>query len=97
MTDDDDDEHTVRVFLKGRLMVHPPPPDALQAEIESTLSRHPNGLARAIVPIDAWKIFFICGPLDENNVIQVDVWERDEAEAMFRNAGQDISFFEKHK
>jgi hypothetical protein len=75
----------------GRLVIHPPPSDALQAEIEETLSRHPNGLAEGIVTIDAWKIFYICGPLDDDNVIQVDVWERDEAEAMYRNAG--LPFF----
>jgi hypothetical protein len=90
MTDEDEVSVSVEVNIKGELLLDPPPRDALSTEILDTLSRYPNGMAECIVEIDGRKLFFICGRREENT-IQVDVWDRDEAEAMYKNAG--ILFF----
>jgi hypothetical protein len=86
MSDDEEKETTVQVELLFNL----PPRDALQAEISDTLQRYPNGLAECIINIDNRELYFIIGPC-ERGIMRVDVWERYEAEAMYKNAN--LPFF----
>jgi hypothetical protein len=83
---------TLQIALKtmGRLVLNPPPRDVLLDVIRDTLLEYPNGLAECIIDIDGRELFFIIGPRERGSV-RVDVWERSEAEAMFKSTN--LPFF----